>query len=84
MLEKATAGAGGSPTLSFRSDKKRFQKKWLGEVVEDAPEEMGVVPPPAAADLVAAAPTVADLIRQVSRKNLTATYSILENGLPQI
>ncbi len=60
------------------------QKKWLGEVVEDAPEEMGVVPPLAAADLVAAAPTVADLIRQVSRKNLTATYSILENGLPQI
>ncbi len=41
------------------------QKKWLGEVVEDALEEMGVVPPLAAADLVAAAPTVADLIRQV-------------------
>ncbi len=41
------------------------QKKWLGEVVEDALEEMGVVTPPAAADLVAAAPIVADLLRQV-------------------
>ena len=41
MLEKATAGAGGSPTLFYRNDKDS-QQLWLAEDVTTAAAEPAV------------------------------------------